>query len=140
MASPATTKHCELCGTEYSTKRPGRAKYCTFCAAANAILHYGEDAKKCLACEAKFCVSDRRDILCASCDHNPRFCRAVVTGKCRYCDRSGVTVADKDIPVCFSCWKDPAVRPRLITTLAKKRAARIAANPAAATAGNEGDA
>jgi DNA (cytosine-5)-methyltransferase 1 len=110
MGVTPTTKHCETCGTEYSTKRPDRAKYCSFCVAAGAILHYGERTKKCLACEAVFCVSDRRDILCASCDHNPRFCRAVVTGKCRYCHASPVNVADKDIPVCFSCWKDPAVR------------------------------
>lgn len=128
MAAPLTTKHCELCGTEYATKRPDRAKYCSFCAAANAILYYGDKTKKCFACEGKFCVASNRDILCATCDHNPRFCRAVVSGKCRYCHTDPTTLADAEIPVCFSCWKSPEVRPRLITTLAKKRAARIAAS------------
>lgn len=123
-----TTKACETCGTEYATRRPRQARYCSFCAAANNILHFKDKQVKCMACDTLFCPATARDILCASCDHNPRFCRAVVSGTCRYCARDGVTLADAEIPVCFSCWKSPEVRQRLVKTLAKRRAERIAAH------------
>lgn len=128
MPQPKVSKRCEICRSEYATSRPDRAKYCDFCAAANAILHFRTKTAKCLACKEVFCLASRRDLLCAKCDHQPRFCRAVVRGKCSWCHTDAVTLADKEIPVCFRCWKDPGKRERLVQVLAKKRAARTAVN------------
>jgi hypothetical protein len=50
-----------------------------------------------------------------------------VHGKCISCHTPDTTLADAEIPVCFSCWKSQKVRPGLIKRLAKKRAERIAA-------------
>lgn len=130
----ATIKACATCGADYETSRPKQARYCSFCAAANGILYFKEKQVKCLACKAAFCPATSRDTLCSRCDHNPCFCRAVVFGNCRWCDRTGVNLADKDIPVCFHCWKDPEKRQQLIKSLAKKRAARIADNEGSTTA------
>lgn len=121
-----TTKACEQCSRDFTTRRPDRAKYCSFCAAANGVLHFKFREEKCFACKRPFCPATARDSLCSRCDNGIRFCREVVSGKCRYCDTPDVTLADAEIPVCFHCWKSPEVRPKLVTTLALKRAKRIA--------------
>lgn len=136
MATQTVTKACEQCGHDFRTRRPDRAKYCSFCAAANGILHFKFREEKCFACKAVFCPASARDSLCASCDNGIRFCRDVVKGKCHYCGTPDVTLADKDIPVCFSCWKSPDVRPKLVTTLALKKAKRIKDNAAATAINN----
>lgn len=114
---------CEQCSAT-RTGCPSNTKLCKECGRLRDVTFWHGRTRECTAakCAREFTPLHRSDRLCGHCDRSP------LRGPCRWCKAENAELVGPDVPVCFGCAKDPALRLELIDGLRAKQDERRAAN------------